>query len=118
MKIDKDELKRKAANAKEKAARKAKDARAWCRANRDLLVVAIPAGATVASAGMKMHSKHVAKANLRKEKELQERYVYDRSLGMYHKLRKPLTSAQAIEIEKRRADGEKMAMILRSMKLI
>lgn len=118
MKLDKETVKSKIDNWKSMAAFKGRRAIRWCVENKELLIVAIPAGAGVLKSGMNVYSKHRAKANLKQEKELQELYVYDRSLGMYHKLRKPLTSNQSVEIEMRRENGERMATILRDMRLI
>ena len=56
--------------------------------------------------------------NLKKEQELQDLYVYDHSLGMYHKLRRPLKPSEKIEIDRRRANGETKIQILASMGLL
>lgn len=56
------------------------------------------------------------KAN--KEIDFKERHIYDRSLGRYVELKKKLTPAQAISIEERRANGEKLNTILDSMGLL
>ena len=118
MKFDKETVKSKFEDLKAKAARKGRKVVQWCSENKELLIVAVPAGAGLLKSGMNVYSKHRAKVNLKQEKELQELYVYDRSLGMYHRLNKPLTTNQALEIERRRGDGEKMVQILRSMKLV
>lgn len=118
MKLDKETVKSKFDELRWKAACKGRKVIQWCSDNKEVLIVLVPVGAGLVKSGMNMHSKHVAKSNLKREKELQELYVYDRSLGMYHRLNKPLSSNQAIEIERRRGDGERMALILRDMKLI
>ena len=118
MKFDKENAKRKMESLKVEAANRFRTVSEWCANNTDLLVVLVPAGISLATGAMKMHGKHVQRKNLKKEQDLKELYIYDRSLGMYHKLNKPLTSNQAIEIERRRENGERMASVLRDMRLI
>lgn len=52
------------------------------------------------------------------ETELKERYIYDRTLGMYWHLRRKLKPLEKIEIENRRANHEPYSQILSDMKLI
>lgn len=56
--------------------------------------------------------------NTHAEIKFKERTIYDRSLGRYVELKKPLNARQALEIEERRANGEKLHMILNDMKLL
>lgn len=55
---------------------------------------------------------------LKKEQELKDRYIYDRSLGKYWKTRKTPTTGQQLEIERRKKNGESMGDILSSMRLL
>ena len=64
---------------------------------------------------VKRHDRNVA---IRKEQELKDRYIYDRSIGKYWKTRKTPTTGQQLEIERRKRDGEAMGDILSSMKLL
>lgn len=47
-----------------------------------------------------------------------ERTIYDRSMGRYVELRRPLTDMEALMIEERRQNGERLMPILESMKLL
>lgn len=58
------------------------------------------------------------KVDMKKEQDLQDLYVYDHSLGMYHKLRRPLKPSEKIEIDRRRKEGESKIQILASMGLL
>ena len=58
------------------------------------------------------------KVDMKKEQDLQDLYVYDNSLGMYHKLRRPLKPSEKIEIDRRRKEGESKIQILASMGLL
>lgn len=58
------------------------------------------------------------KIDLKREKDLKDLYVYDRSRGRYHKLRHKMTTSEAIEYDRRRSEGETVTQILSSMNLI
>lgn len=47
-----------------------------------------------------------------------QRTIYDRSMGRYIELRRPLTDTEALIIEERRQNGERLMPILQSMKLL
>lgn len=49
------------------------------------------------------------------EKKLKDLYIYDRSLGVYHKLRRPLKQSEMMEIDYRKSQGERLLHILASM---
>ena len=55
---------------------------------------------------------------IRKEQELKDRYIYDRSIGKYGKTRKVPSTGQQLEIERRKKNGESMGDILSSMRLL
>ena len=55
---------------------------------------------------------------IRKEQELKDRYIYDRSLGKYWKTRKAPSVGEQLEIERRKRNGEPMGDILSSMRLL
>lgn len=57
-------------------------------------------------------------AAIRKEQELKDRYIYDRSLGKYWKTRKVPSTGEQLEIERRKRNGESMGDILSSMRLL
>lgn len=57
-------------------------------------------------------------AKRKREEDLKERYVYDRSLGSYWHLRRKPTQREQLEIERRKNSGEKYGAIFTSMKLL
>ena len=55
---------------------------------------------------------------MKKEKDLKDLYCYDRSLGHYWTLRRRLTNAEWVEIDKRKNNGERLADILSELKVL
>ena len=90
----------------------------WCEEHPELALAAIPAVLTAAKGVSHIARSVDRKADLKREQELKDRYGYDRSLGIYHKLRRPLRTSEAIEIDRRKANGESMISILSSMRLL
>lgn len=76
------------------------------------IIMAGIAGVTKVSKGM------IRNHNLNKEQDLKELYCYDRSLGHYWKLRKPLSNNDWITINDRKKNGEALADILSSMNVL
>ncbi len=90
----------------------------WCDKNKETLAIALPvlgAGITGTTKIVKSISRNAA---LKQEKKLKERFVYDRSLGKYLELKKPLNNHQLKTILERKDNGEKLSTILQSMKLL
>lgn len=87
----------------------------WCFDNKEEILLAIPAICGLLYKGSKTIGKRV---NLAEEKRLKENYVYDRSLGHYWELRRKLTNSEWAEIERRKRNGEKLADILSSMRVL
>ena len=101
-----------------KAERTVRSGVKWCEENKELAIAMIPVGMfAIKSIGNTIHSID-RKIDLKKEQNLQELYVYDHSLGMYHKLRRPLKPSEKIEIARRRENGESKIQILASMGLL
>lgn len=98
---------------------KAKDkfdrARNWCNEHRQ---EAITIGIVCVSTGFKIYKEAKKSHDLKVEKELKDSYIYDRSMGHYWKCRKKPTTAQYLEIERRKAKGEGLGTILTDMKLL
>lgn len=101
-----------------KAKVKARQTLEWCRENRDEAALIVTAGIWVLGAVGKAARRIDHKIDLRKEQDLKDLYVYDRSLGIYHELRRKLRPSEALEIDRRRTNGESMAHILASMRLL
>lgn len=90
----------------------------WCEENKELALAMIPVAVVVFKGMGKTIASIDRKIDLVKEQELQELYIYDHSLGMYHKLRRPLKPSEKIEIDRRRQAGESKIQILSSMGLL
>lgn len=102
----------------EAIARKCSEAAEWIQRNKEAILIATP----VAAGAVKVLSKAVSNAKrcnyLKREKNLRELYCYDRSLGHYWKLRKPLSNSDWTRINNRRNKGEALADILISMNVL
>ena len=101
-----------------KARRKFDDTVKWCEENKELAIAMIPVGiVAIKTIGNTIRSVD-RKIDLKKEQALQDLYIYDHSLGMYHKLSRPLKPSEKIEIDRRRQNGESKIQILSSMRLL
>lgn len=56
--------------------------------------------------------------NLSKEEQLKDEYCYDRSLGHYWRLKRPLSNDEWLEIDRRKKNGERLSDILSSLKVL
>ena len=101
-----------------KTKRKVKEGTVIVRDNLDIIIPLVPVACTIIGVATKITSKMIQKHNTNKEIDFRQRTIYDRSLGRYVELSRPLTTEQAIIIEERRANGEKLTNILDSMKLL
>lgn len=90
----------------------------FVRNNLDVLAVIVPAGITVIGGGSKILSSAIRAHTVDKELKDQERRIYDHSLGRYSYLKRPLRANEALIIEERRNNGEKLNMILQDMNLL
>jgi hypothetical protein len=52
------------------------------------------------------------------DREWRELHVYDRSLGYYYNLKRPMSATEAMEFSQRKKRGESTGDILRSMNLL
>lgn len=98
--------------------KKLNDTAYWIKENREFLSVVVPIGIAGISGTAKIVkgvSRHVA---LHKEQQLKDMYVYDRSLGKYLELKKPLTQSQMRDVLDRKEKGEGIGVILQSMNLL
>jgi hypothetical protein len=100
---------------KEKFNRKVKEATDWVSANKEIVLLVGPTLIGAATAGVKAASRH---SKQKKEKDLKELYCYDRSLGHYWKLRRELSNAEWVDIDKRKKNGERLADILDELKVL
>ncbi|EET59486.1 hypothetical protein BRYFOR_08577 [Marvinbryantia formatexigens DSM 14469] len=87
----------------------------WAVQNKEEAITLAAGVCGCATAIIKTVGKRV---NSQKEKELKDLYCYDRSLGHYWRLRRELTNREWVEIDQRKQNGERLADILASMKVL
>lgn len=102
-------------HVKEQIRGKVKDAGNWLNRNKEMVVFFAPMAFAATKTAIKVVGKHV---NLAKEKDVKDLYCYDRSLGHYWRLRRELSNAEWIEIDKRKRNGERLADILSELKVL
>lgn len=105
----------KAEELKGKACAKLHQASDWIRWHKDEIVAYGPIVITGAATITKVVGRRI---NLHKEASLKNLYCYDRSLGHYWRLRRPLSNREWVAIERRRKNGERLADILYSMNVL
>lgn len=87
----------------------------WLINNKEAVIALTP----VVIGGITTVTKVVGKRiNLNKEEALKDLYCYDRSLGHYWRLRRELSNKEWLEIDRRKANGERLADILAEMKVL
>ena len=86
--------------------------------NRESIAIISAVLIPVVGGACKMTSKAMASHRTNKEIRFKERHIYDRSLGRYVELKRKLRPAEAISIEERRLNGEKLNSILNDMGLL
>ena len=90
----------------------------FVRNNQDVLLFVVPSAVTVISGATRIVSKLIARSTVEREIRFKERTIYDHSLKRYAELKRPLKASEAIEIERRRNNGEKLNTILNDMNLL
>ena len=106
---------RKKAQRKEWVQNKLHNVGKWIDGNKELIILVGPTVISAATAGIKWAGKHVT---LRKEQDLKDLYCYDRSLGHYWRLRRELSNAEWVEIDRRKNNGERLGDILAELKVL
>lgn len=87
----------------------------WCGEHKEALVIAVPAVTAVVAGVSKLGSKALS---VYKEKNLQDKTIYDRSLGHYWQLNRKLSNDECLYIERRRKNGERLSDILNDMRVL
>lgn len=82
--------------------------------NRDYIVVLAP---VVLGAGTTVAKTIDQNRRIKEEKNLKERFIYDRSLGTYYELRRQPKQSEYLEISRRKSNGEPLGKILKDMRL-
>lgn len=83
--------------------------------NKEAILILGPGALAVCGKAIKAISKHV---NANQVRNYKEKFIYNRSLGCYHELRRKPTRNEYLTIEKRKKSGEALADILESMRLL
>lgn len=87
----------------------------WIVDHEELIVVALP---IVIGGASKMVTTATKRSNLRKQEMIKNRYCYDPSLGHYWHLKRNLSNTEWVQIDRRKANGERLADILSDMKVL
>lgn len=106
------EFKEKIKNGVNKAYVKMKD---FCISHQE---IAIPVAVTLATGAVKITKLVLKHQNLKQEEHNKEEYCYDRSLGHYWALRRPLSNKEWLEIDSKKRNGERLSDILSEMKVL
>lgn len=101
-----------------KAKHKMQQGMQWVRDNPESAGILATVGTAALGSGVKIAKSLVRTHNLRREQFNKERYIYDRSLGMYLRTKRPLRNKDYISINRRRKNGEKLSDILESMRIL
>lgn len=84
----------------------------WCGEHIDIAIAGVAAGLGLVSTGIKVGGKIYKQHAELKGKDLR---CYDASLGRYWELRRKLTNKDWLEIDRRKAMGERLGDILESL---
>ena len=87
----------------------------FCTEHPQVAVVTIPAALATVRTIVRSGSK---RRQIRNEANLKDRYIYDRSIGMYWETRRKMTPNERVYIASCRRNGEPMYDILRRMGLL
>lgn len=105
-------------NFKIEAKRKFDNVVYWIKENKEVVLIVVPIVSGVVGKAFSLAKMTARRNNLNEEKELKELYVYDRSLGHYWKLRRPVRNSEWITINERKKHGESIGDILESLRLL
>lgn len=116
--VKKLERKIKIRNFTNKVKEKVHDTYVWLDDNKEYLIVIIPAVMTVVEGGLRLSRSISRNIANKQEQKMKDMYIYDRSLGKYVELKKPLSNSDMKTILDRRENGEKLSNILIDLNLI
>lgn len=94
---------------------KADQAKRFWDENKEYIVVLVP---VVLATGEKVFKAVSRNAQLKEERNLKEKFIYDMSLKCYYELKRKPTTNEYLEIERRKKNGEPLGKILSSMRLL
>ena len=90
----------------------------FIRSNSDVIIPLIPVIAVGLNGMFKVVNSKIISKRSNKDVRFKQTNMYDRSLGYYIRLKKPLNNKELMEISNRRINGESLIDILQSMNLI
>ena len=90
----------------------------WINENKEFLIIVVPAASAILGGGFKVIRSISRNVALAQEKRIKDMRIYDRSMGKYIELKRPLKNADMKTILERRENGEKLSNILMDLKLI
>lgn len=90
----------------------------WVRENKEVLVLIIPAAVTITKGSLRVVNSISRNVALMQEKRIKDLKIYDRSLGRYLDLKRPLTQNDMKTVLERKDNGEKLSNILMDMNLL
>ena len=90
----------------------------WIDENKEFLIIVIPAASAILTGGFKVIKSLSRNVALAQEKRIKDMRIYDRSMGKYVELKRPLKNSDMKTILERRENGEKLSSILMDLNLI
>ena len=80
----------------------------------------IAIGSVVVVGGKKLYEgiKHIQPTQAELDRRWHETHIYDRSIGMYYEIKRPMSANESILFSQRKARGELTGDILMSMRLL
>ena len=103
---------------KRKVKEKVQETIYWINDNKEFLIIVIPAASAILTGGFKVIKSLSRNIALAQEKRIKDMRIYDRSMGKYIELRRPLKNNDMKTILERRENGEKLSNILMDLNLI
>lgn len=116
--IDNRTFKEKFDSAVHTAKAKVKECINWCVANKEFVLAAIPAAVVTVDKVTKTVNHITSNEATRTAERMKKLHYYDRKNDTYLNLKKPMTNAQKVEFDRRKAKGESATQILSSMGLL
>lgn len=90
----------------------------WINQNKEALVIIVPVAVAAFNGGSKIVRGILNNVALAQEKRLKELKIYDRSMGRYIDLKRPLRQSDMKIILERKENGEKLSNILMDLNLL
>ena len=113
--VDERTWKEKLSDWKDRQVQRAKDGVQWCVDHPEF---GIPIVLAAVKGGQKVITNASRAYTVEKEIRFRQCSIYDRSMGRYIELKRPLTDYEAMIIEERKRNGEGLMAILTSMNLV